>query len=74
VAVTGHIKKCINLGISKVNVGTEFKALYSLTLRESVNQLPVTEMEPRVYMAKIREACTRVVKKKINLFGSANRV
>jgi len=67
------IQKCIQIGIRKVNVGTEFKALYTHALREAVARFPETEIEPRSYMALVREASAGLVKEKIALFGSANK-
>ncbi len=66
-------KKCVEIGISKINVGTEFKKTYTDTLRKMCAELPETEVDPRKYMTPVKEACAEVVKGKVDIFGSANK-
>ncbi len=66
-------KKCIQLGMSKINVGTELKATFSRTLRESVAKNPESEFDPRKYAGPVKAACAQVVKDKIDIFGSAGK-
>lgn len=66
------IKKCIELGIRKINVGTEFKEIFSHALREGVQQYPQDMIEPRKYLSLVRSACCENVKNKFDLFGSTN--
>ncbi len=65
-------KRCVRMGMSKINVGTELKATYTDTLRRTLAGLP-DEMDPRKYMGSIKKACAEVVKGKIEIFGSAGR-
>lgn len=67
-------RRCIQMGITKINVGTEFKATYTNTLRKMCAQLPITEVDPRKFMEPIKKACAEGVKVKIDIFGSGNRV
>ena len=66
-------KKCIQLGMSKINVGTELKATFSRTLRDSVAKNPESEFDPRKYAGPVKAACAQVVKDKIDIFGSAGK-
>ncbi len=66
-------KKCVKLGISKINVGTELKKTYSDTVRKMCNDLPEKEVDPRKYMGPVKDACAEVVKGKVDVFGSANK-
>lgn len=65
-------KRCVRMGMSKINVGTELKATYTESLRKTLSALP-EEMDPRKYMGAVKKACAEVVKGKIEIFGSANR-
>lgn len=67
-------KKCVVSGISKINVGTEFKKTFTDTIRKMCNDLPEKEVDPRKYMGPVKDACAEVVKGKIDVFGSANKV
>jgi ketose-bisphosphate aldolase len=66
-------KKCVVSGISKINVGTEFKKTFTDTIRKMCNDLPEKEVDPRKYMGPVKDACAEVVKGKIDVFGSANK-
>ncbi len=65
-------KKCIELGMSKINVGTELKATATNTIRTQVGEIP-NEVDQRKILGPIKEACAEVVKEKIDIFGSANK-
>ncbi|MCG8484224.1 MAG: class II fructose-bisphosphate aldolase [Clostridia bacterium] len=65
-------KKCIQLGMSKINVGTELKATATNTIRTQVGEIP-NEVDQRKILGPIKEACAEVVKEKIDIFGSANK-
>jgi len=67
------LKKCVKIGISKINVGTEFKAAYSNTIRKAVNDISESEIDPRKYMKPVKIVCADITKTKIKVFGSANR-
>ena len=66
-------KKCISIGMRKINVGTELKATFSNALRKSVETLPKSEIDPRNYLKPVIIACKEVVKEKIDIFGSENK-
>ncbi|MDO4786946.1 MAG: class II fructose-bisphosphate aldolase, partial [Fretibacterium sp.] len=65
-------RRCVRMGMSKINVGTELKATYTESLRKALAALP-EEMDPRKYMGAVKKACAEVVRGKIEIFGSANR-
>ncbi len=67
-----QIKKAISLGITKINVNTELRAAYTETLREELSENP-EEIVPYKYLPEEIEAIKEVVKKKIVMFGSADR-
>lgn len=66
-------KRCVRMGMSKINVGTELKATYSQAVREAVAANPETEFDPRKYVGPVKAACAEVVKGKIDIFGSENK-
>jgi len=66
-------KKCVEIGISKINVGTEFKAAFSHTIRSAVNDISESEIDPRYYMKSVKTVCADVTRTKIEIFGSSNR-
>lgn len=66
-------KKCVKMGMSKINVGTELKATFSNTVRKEVEGNPVSEFDPRKYVGPVKSACAAVVEDKIEIFGSAGR-
>lgn len=65
-------KKAIQNGISKVNVGTELKATYVSAIRDVAAKNP-GEGDPRKYMCNVKQDCSEVVQRKIEIFGCANR-
>ena len=67
------VRKCISLGITKVNISTELKIPFSTALREYLIAHP-EETDPRKYMAYAKEKMSEVVKEKIMICMSANRV
>lgn len=66
-------KKCVQMGMSKINVGTELKATFANAVRKAVGGNPESEFDPRKYVGPVKSACAEVVKGKIDIFGSANR-
>ncbi len=66
-------KKCVQMGMSKINVGTELKATYSNAVRAAVAANPESEFDPRKYVGPVKDACAKVVEGKIDIFGSANK-
>lgn len=66
------LKKCIELGIAKVNVSTEFKIPFTKTLREFLMEHP-GETDLRVYMKEAMDVMEEVAIEKIHLCGSDNK-
>ncbi|MDO5100332.1 MAG: class II fructose-bisphosphate aldolase [Eubacteriales bacterium] len=66
-------KKCVRMGMSKINVGTELKKTYSDAVRTAVKNEPESEIDPRKLVAPVKKACAEVVKEKIEIFGSADK-
>ena len=52
--------------MSKINVGTEFKAAYTTALRDSVSGNEVSEVDPRNYMKYVKTACEDIAERKWN--------
>ena len=67
------IQKCIGMGLVKVNVGTELKAIFSSTLRKMCAGLPESQFDPRKYMQPVKDAVAESVKEKLIAFGSENK-
>lgn len=67
-----QVKKAIALGITKVNVNTELRIAYTETLRAELAKNP-DEVVPYKYLPEEIKAIKEVVKKKIIMFGSANK-
>lgn len=67
------VKKCIELGISKVNIATELKIAFSAAVQTVYHEKPA-ENDPRKLFTPAIDAMKAVVKNKINLVGSADKV
>jgi len=66
-------KKCVKMGMGKINVGTELKATFSNAVRKAVQDNPETEFDPRKYVGPVKAACAEVVRGKIDIFGSEGK-
>lgn len=67
------LRAAIEAGISKINVGTElWYHGYGNTMKQYAAEMPWNS-DPRVVMAKVREACRDIVRSKIDIFGSAGK-
>jgi len=66
-------KRCVSYGMSKINVGTEFKAAYAGALRRSITETPETEVDPRIYMKSVKTTCEEIAAGKMRLFNSAGK-
>lgn len=64
-------KKCVSMGMSKINVGTEFKAAYTDAIRKAVSSSEPTEVDPRNYMKYVKIRCQEIAEGKMRLFHSA---
>lgn len=59
------------MGMSKINVGTEFKAAYTDAIRKAVSSSEPTEVDPRNYMKYVKIRCQEIAEGKMRLFHSA---
>ncbi len=68
----GHIRKAIELGISKINIATELKVAFANAIKRVFKENP-EENDPRKYFSAGEKEVVDVVKKKITLFGSGGK-
>ena len=66
------VRKCISLGITKVNIATELKIPFSDELRKYLMENTEAN-DPRKYMAKAKEEMKKVVIEKIKMCMSNDR-
>lgn len=72
-----QVKKCIELGVGKVNVNTELQLANAEAIREFVRSGKSDEgknYDPRKFLAPGYQAMKLAVKEKIELFGSVGKV
>ena len=67
------VRKTIELGITKVNVATELKIAFSDKVKEHFLANPEAN-DPRKYMEPGKEAMANLIREKIDICGSANRI
>jgi tagatose 1,6-diphosphate aldolase GatY/KbaY len=67
------VKKTIEYGINKVNVATDLKIPFSNAIKQYFKEHPDAN-DPRKYITPAKKAMMEVVKHKIEVCGSANRV
>lgn len=61
--------KAIKLGVRKVNIDTNIREAFCNTLRETLAQMP-QEIDPRKLLGPSRDAMVKVIREKIQIFGS----
>lgn len=66
------IKEAINCGVVKVNVNSEMRIAFKLTLQEELNTS--NEIASYKYMQKPIEEVKKVVESKIKLFGGSGKI
>ncbi|MBN2880448.1 class II fructose-1,6-bisphosphate aldolase [Candidatus Woesearchaeota archaeon] len=66
------LKKACKLGINKVNTDTDLRLAFTGALRESLMRNK-TSFDPRKYLIMARDDITKVVERKIKVFGSQNK-
>jgi len=66
------IKKAISMGICKINVNTELRLAFAKALREILEDEDV--IKPYDIMEPIDDAIKEVVRKKIEIFGSKDKI
>ncbi|WP_121604052.1 class II fructose-bisphosphate aldolase [Virgibacillus sp. Bac332] len=67
------VRKCVSLGMAKVNVSTELKNAYSEAIRQHFIEEPES-LDPRAYLQKAKEAAKAMVASKIRMVGSKGKV
>lgn len=67
------VRRCIALGITKVNVATELKIAFSAAIKQYFEQYP-TANDPRHYLIPAKEAMKQVVQAKIAVCGSEGKL
>lgn len=67
------VKRCIGLGICKVNIATELKIAYATALKNYLAEYPQAT-DPRDYNKTAKNAMAEVVREKIDICGSAGRI
>ena len=67
------VRETIQLGIAKINIATELKITFAQALRQFLSEHP-NESDPRKYFKVAQHAYATVVKEKIQLVGSLQRV
>lgn len=70
---TEDFKKCIQMGMGKINVGTELKDVYTKSLRDALTNKYPDEIDPRKFLGEVKKACAKAVEDKIDIFGCANK-
>lgn len=66
-----QIKKAIKLGIVKINVNTELRLAWKMSL---LGALKNKEIKPYKILPKVKEAVQKKVEEKIRLFGSVDKI
>lgn len=67
-----YVRRCISLGIAKVNYATELRFAVTVAVRETL--LDDSVIDPKKYMGKARNAVEKVCVQKIHICNSANRM
>ena len=66
-------RKCVAMGMSKINVGTGLKKVYTDAVREAIKTLPETEYDPRKIVGPGRKAITAEIASKSDLFNCSGK-
>lgn len=70
-------RKCVAMGMSKINVGTGLKKVYTDAVRQAICDLPDTEYDPRKIVGPGRHAIMDEIAGKCDLFnctGTAEKI
>jgi len=68
-----QLRRCISLGMAKVNVATELKNAFTISLQKFFSERP-DEWDPRSYMTAAKAAVKRLAMEKISICGAAGRI
>ncbi|MCQ2507684.1 MAG: class II fructose-bisphosphate aldolase [Dorea sp.] len=66
-------RKCVAMGMSKINVGTGLKKVYTDAVREAIKTLPESEYDPRKIAGPGREAIADEIAAKCDLFNCTGK-
>ena len=66
------LQRAVDIGVCKINVGTEFKKRFTDAIKQAYRERP-EEMDPRFFMNAVRDECERAVIEKIQVFGCADK-
>ena len=67
------IREAIEIGVRKINIDTNIREAFVDRTRQVCTDHP-DEIDPRKILGPAREAATEIIREKIRLFGSSNRV
>ncbi|HLS09379.1 class II fructose-bisphosphate aldolase [Lentibacillus sp.] len=67
------VRRCVSLGMAKVNVSTELKNAYSEAIRKHFIENP-DSLDPRTYLQNAKDAAKEIVKTKITMVDSKDKV
>ena len=67
-----QIKKAIEFGHSKINVNTECQQVFTAAVREKL-ATDANVYDPRKVIGPGKEAIVKVVKERMQIFGSSNK-
>jgi len=67
------LSKASKMGVAKINVDTDLRLAFTGQIRKFFIENPA-EFDPRKYLGPARDAVTEIVKQKIKVFGSENKV
>ena len=66
-------RKCVAMGMSKINVGTGLKKVYTDAVREAIATLPADEYDPRKIVGPGRKAIAAEIAAKSEFFNCAGK-
>lgn len=66
------LKKCVSLGVCKININTEFQVAWTNEVKKYISNNP-NEYDPRKIISAGEEAIKNVAISKINVLGSKNK-
>jgi tagatose 1,6-diphosphate aldolase GatY/KbaY len=67
-----QVKRCVSLGMAKMNVATELKNAFSESIKQSFIDNP-SELDPRKYMVPAKEAVKKLAIEKMQLCGCVGK-
>ncbi len=67
-----QVRRCVSLGMAKMNVATELKNAFSESMKQSFRDNP-GELDPRKYMVPAKEVVKQLAKQKMELCGCVGK-